>query len=131
MNDFYIGIITTVVVIAITELIRNSDKKLIGSLTLMGIAFIYIGFSWKDVPSLVYSILGVAVFFALAYWGYKKNFVFISIGLVLHGIWDIVFPLFSSTAPNGYGIFCLTIDVLLAIYFYRRIKLQYLHKVKK
>lgn len=122
MNDFYIGIITTVAVVVMIELLRNFDRRLIGSLTLTGIAFIYIGFSWADVPSLVSAILAVAVFFWLSYFGYKRNFVLVIAGLVLHGIWDIVFPLFSTTAPEGYGIFCLTVDLLLALYFFIRVK---------
>ncbi len=122
MNDFYIGIVTTLVVIGLVELLRNSDKQLIASLTLVGIPFIYIGFSWKDIPSLIFAVLSAGVFFALAYFGYKKNFMLIIIGLFLHGVWDIVFPFFSSMAPHGYDIFCSTIDFLLAIYFYLRIK---------
>jgi hypothetical protein len=122
MTDFYIGLATTLVVIGVVEMLRNSDKRLLASLTLVGIAFIYVGFSWAHVPSLVYVILGGSVFIALAYFGYKKNFMLIILGLLLHGIWDLVFPLFSSMAPKGYDIFCLTIDILLAIYFYLRLK---------
>src|SRR5258705_6282393 len=122
MKDFYIGIITTIAIIGLVEILRFLEKRLIGALTLVGIAFIYIGFSWNDILSLTYAILGVAVFFVLSYFGYKKNFILIIIGLILHGIWDILFPFFSSTAPEGYGIFCLTVDFLLAIYFYIRVK---------
>ncbi len=122
MNDFYIGIITTVLVIGLVETLKFLEKRLIGALTLVGIAFIYIGFTWHDAHSLMYAILGVAVFVALSYFGYKKNFILIIIGLILHGIWDILFPFISSTAPEGYGIFCLTIDILMAIYFYIRVK---------
>ncbi len=122
MKDFYIGIVTTIVVIALVEILRFLEKRLIGAFTLVGIAFIYIGFSWNDILSLSYAILGAAVFFILSYFGYKKNFILIIIGLILHGIWDILFPFFSSTAPEGYGIFCLTVDFLLAMYFYIRVK---------
>lgn len=122
MNDFYTGIVTTLVLIGLIEVLKYFDRRLIGSLTLVAIAFIYIGFSWKDTPSLIYSILSAAVFSALSYFGYKKNFILIITGLALHGVWDIVFPLFSSAAPHGYSIFCITIDILLAIYFYVRIK---------
>jgi uncharacterized membrane protein len=122
MNDFYIGLITTVAVIAITEGFRFLEKRLIGALTLVGIAFIYVGFSWHDIPSLLITIFGVAVFFALSYFGYKNNFMLIVIGLALHGVWDFIFPWFSSAAPEGYDVFCSTIDFLLAIYFYIRVK---------
>lgn len=122
MNDFYIGLITTVAVIAITEGLRFLEKRLIGALTLVGIAFIYVGFSWHDIPSLLITIFGVAVFFALSYFGYKSYFMLIVIGLALHGVWDFIFPWFSSAAPEGYDVFCSTIDFLLAIYFYIRVK---------
>ncbi len=122
MNDFYIGLITTVAVIVLVEVFRFLEKRFIGALTLTGIAFIYIGFSWSDVRSLIYAILGVAVFFALSYFGYKKNFILIILGLILHGVWDILFPYFSTAAPDGYDIFCMTIDFLLAVYFYIRVK---------
>ena len=122
MNNFYIGLITTVVIIGILEVFKFLEKRLIGALTLAGIAFIYIGFSWNDTPSLLFSIFGVAVFFPLSYFGYKNNFILIIIGFVLHGIWDLLFPFFSSTAPEGYDVFCLTIDFCLAVYFFLRIK---------
>lgn len=122
MNDLYIGIITTAAVIVVTELPLFLEKRLVGAMTLVGIAFIYIGFSWSDVPSLIYSILGVALFFTLAYFGYKKNFILVITGLLLHGIWDVLFPYLSSAAPEGYDIFCITIDILLAPYFYIRVR---------
>lgn len=122
MKDFYIGIITTILVIVLIELLRFLEKRLVGALTLVGIAFIYIGFSWYDIPSLTYAIVGTALFFGLSYFGYKWDFTLIIAGLVLHGIWDLLFPFISSAAPEGYDVFCATIDFLLAIYFYLRVK---------
>ena len=122
MNDFYIGLITTVAIIGLLEVFRFLEKRLIGALTLVGIAFIYIGFSWNDIPSLIFSIFGVAGFFTLSYFGYKNNFILVIIGLALHGFWDLLFPFLSKSAPAGYDIFCLTIDFLLAFYFYFRVK---------
>lgn len=122
MTDFYIGLITTLVIIALVEVLRFLEKRLVGALTLVSIAFIYIGFAWGDVRSLTYAIVGTALFFALSYFGYKWNFGLIILGLLLHGVWDILFPFFSPLAPEGYDIFCLTIDILLAFYFYLRVK---------
>lgn len=122
MNDFFIGIITTIIVVVLIELLRFLEKRLVGALTLAGIAFIYIGFAWHDIRSLVYAILGVALFFALSYFGYKKNFMLVIAGLILHGVWDILFPFVSQAAPKGYDVFCATIDFLLAVYFYIRVK---------
>lgn len=122
MNDFFIGLITTVTIIAILEIFKLLEKRLVAALILVGIAFIYVGFSWEDVSSLLLVTLGVIGFFSLSYFGYKRNFNLIVLGLVLHGIWDVVFPYFSSVTPVGYDIFCITIDFLLAIYFYLRVK---------
>lgn len=122
MNDFYIGIITTIAVIGLVEICRFLEKRLIAAFTLVGIPFIYIGFAWHDIPSLTIVILGAGLFVALAYFGYKWNFILIILGLILHGVWDMLFPYVSSVAPEGYDIFCLTIDVLLAGYFVVRVK---------
>jgi hypothetical protein len=122
MQDIYVGIITTVFVLGSVEILRFLEKRLIGALTLVGIAFIYIGFAWHDTLSLIYAILGVAVFVALAYFGYKKNFILVVIGLLLHGVWDMLFPMLSSAAPEGYDLFCITIDILMAVYFYFRVR---------
>ena len=118
MNDFLIGLAWTLGIIAFLEIFKSFDKRLIAAYTLMGIPFIYIGFSYHDTSSLIASILSVAFFVALAYYGYKKNFNLVSAGLALHAVWDLVFPLFSSMAPEGYDVFCITIDVLLALYFF-------------
>lgn len=122
MEDLYVGLATTTAVIILVELLRFLEKRLIGALTLVGIAFIYIGFTWSDTTSLIYAILAAAVFVAFSYFGYKQNFIWVIIGLVLHGVWDILFPLISEMAPDGYDIFCITIDVLLAVYFYFRVR---------
>lgn len=122
MNDFLIGLAWTIGIIAFLEIFRSFDKRLLAAYSLVGIPFIYIGFSFHDLPSLVASITAVAFFLALAYYGYKRNFYLVIAGLALHGVWDVVFPFFSSAAPEGYDIFCITIDVLLALYFLYRIK---------
>jgi hypothetical protein len=122
MKDLFIGLTTTAAIIILVEVFRFLEKRLIAALTLVGIPFIYIGFAWSDTTTLFYSILSTAFFVALAYLGYKKNFIYIVIGLVLHGVWDVLFPLISELAPDGYDIFCITIDVLLAVYFYFRVR---------
>lgn len=123
MNDFVMGLAWTIGIIGFLEIFSTFDKRLLAAYTLTGIPFIYIGFSFHDPPSLFASILAVGFFIALAYYGYKKNFYLVIAGLALHALWDLVFPLFSSMAPKGYDIFCITIDVLLALYFLFRIKI--------
>ena len=124
MKDIIIGIILCTIVIIFLESIRSLDKKLFGALTLVGIAFIYVGFAWNELLSLSIVIISVVAFVALAYYGQTKSFNLIVLGLLLHGVWDVVFPRFSSVVPEGYDIFCLTADVILAAYFYFRVRIR-------
>ena len=112
------------IVIIFLESVKSLDKKLFGVLTLVGIAFIYVGFAWTDLRSLIIVTISVVPFVALAYYGQTKSFNLIVLGLLLHGVWDVVFPRFSSVAPEGYDIFCVTADVILAAYFYFRVRIR-------
>ena len=124
MKDIIIGIILCTIVIIFLESVKSLDKKLFGVLTLVGIAFIYVGFAWTDLRSLIIVTISIVPFVALAYYGQTKSFNLIVLGLLLHGVWDVVFPRFSSVAPEGYDIFCVTADVILAAYFYFRVRIR-------
>lgn len=121
MIGFILGLCTTAAVIIFSEIFRKIDTKFYASLNLAVIPFIYIGFS-IDPHSLAVTVPGASLFLLFAYWGYKGNYLFTVVGLVLHGLWDVLFPHVSSVAPHGYDIFCITIDVLLALYFYLKLK---------
>jgi len=121
MTGFIIGLGITVAIIAFAEIFRKIDLKFFASLTLAVIPFIYIGFS-IDPYALMLTIPAASFFLMFAYWGYKKNYMLIVIGLALHGLWDVFFPHVSTVAPVGYDVFCFTIDVLLALYFYLKLK---------
>ena len=121
MTGFIIGLITTAAIISFAELSRKIDLKFFASLNLAVIPFIYIGFS-IDPYTLMLTVPAATFFLMFAYWGYQKNYLLIVIGLALHGLWDVVFPHVSTVAPHGYDIFCITIDVLLALYFYLKLK---------
>jgi hypothetical protein len=121
MMGFIIGLSTTAAIIAFAEILRKIDLKFFASLNLAVIPFIYIGFS-IDPHSLVLTIPGASFFLFFAYWGYKKHYMLTIAGLALHGLWDILFPHVSTVAPHGYDVFCITIDVLLALYFYLKLK---------
>ena len=121
MTGFIIGLITTAAIIAFAEIFRKIDLKFFASLNLAVIPFIYIGFS-IDPHSFILTILGASFFLFFAYCGYKKHFMLIVAGLALHGLWDVLFPHVSSVAPHGYDLFCITIDMLLAGYFWIKLK---------
>ena len=101
------------------EGVRSLDKKLFGAFTLVGIAFIYVGFAWTELRSLIIVTISVVPFVALAYYGQTKSYNLIVLGLLLHGIWDVVFPRFSSVVPEGYDLFCLTATYPCCIFLFQ------------
>ena len=121
MTGFIFGLSITAAIIAFAEIFKKIDLKFFASLNLAVIPFIYIGFS-IDPYTLMLTVPGASFFLMFAYWGYKRNYILTVIGLALHGLWDVVFPHVSTVAPHGYDIFCITIDVLLAFYFYLKLK---------
>lgn len=121
MTAFIIGLTTTTLVIVFAEIFRKIDLKFYASLSLAVIPFIYIGFSIHP-QSLILTVPAAIFFLLFAYLGYKTNYLFTVTGLALHGIWDVLFPHVSTVAPHGYDVFCITIDTLLALYFYFRLK---------
>ncbi len=121
MTAFIIGLSTTVAVIGIAECFRKMDLAFYASLNLAVIPFIYIGFS-VDLHTLILTVPAALFFLLFAYFGYKKSYLFTVTGLALHGLWDVFFPHVSAVAPHGYDVFCITIDVLLALYFYFKLR---------
>lgn len=121
MTGFIIGLITTATIIAFAEIFRKIDLRFFASLNLAVIPFIYIGFSIEP-HSLMLTVPGASLFLFFAYWGYKKNHMLTVAGLALHGLWDILFPHLGSVAPHGYDVFCFTIDILLALYFFLKLR---------
>jgi hypothetical protein len=121
MMGFILGLGISAAIIAFAEIFRKIDLKFFASLNLAVIPFIYIGFSIEP-HALMLTIPGALMFLMFAYWGYKRNYLLTVAGLALHGLWDIFFPVVSKVAPHGYDVFCLTIDVLLALYFYLKLR---------
>jgi len=123
VTSFIIGFIVSAAVIGFAEIFRSIDLKFYASLNLAVIPFIYIGFSIHP-QSLMLTIPTALLFILFAYLGYKKNYLFTVVGLALHGLWDVIFPFVSTVAPHGYDVFCITVDILLALYFYVKFRHQ-------
>lgn len=121
MTPFLIGLTVTAAVILFAEIFKKIDLKFYASLNLVAIPFIYIGFS-ISIQSLILTVPAALFFVLLAYLGYKKNYLFTVTGLALHGFWDVIFPYISTVAPDGYDVFCITIDLLIAAYFYFKLR---------
>lgn len=123
MQNIYLGIVFSGCTISVFEIFRISDKKLVAALLLTGIAYIYLGFNWFHLLPLTAVAISVVVFTMLSYIAYKKDDIrLISLGLLLHAVWDVICPHIGVHAPTGYDWFCIVFDIVLAFYFFYRLK---------
>lgn len=105
--------------------LRKLDEVTIYAFILVGIGYLYVGFTWSDTASLVICSVQALIFMLIAYFGMRNIYVLAG-GFFLHGIWDIIFGLFpvSSLIPPHYDLFCLSIDFVMGLYLilvgYRR-----------
>ncbi len=113
-----IGISSSLITILIFSLFKRVDKNTIYGLILMGIGFLYIGYTWTDINTVVISGVQALFFMSLAYLGIKKNYWYLVAGFILHGVWDFVYPFFASSdlLPPDYDYFCSTYDIIVGVY---------------
>ena len=113
-----IGISSSLITILIFYFLKRLNKNTIYGLILMGIAFLYIGYTWTNLDVAVISFMQALFFLPFAYLGIKKNVNFLIAGYFLHGIWDGVYPFLGSPdlLPPDYDYFCFTYDVIVAVY---------------
>jgi hypothetical protein len=118
MNATLIGLSSSTLTILIFYLLNRLDKRTVYGLILMAIGFLYIGYTWTDINTAIVSGLQALFFMSLAYFGIKKSYWFLVAGYFLHGIWDVLYPMFFNSAllPPDYDYFCITYDFIVAIY---------------
>ena len=118
MISFIAGLSSGLFLIALFIILKKYDKQLIYGLILTGIGFLYVGFTWSDLPSLIVTCIQAVIFLTLAYYGIKKSMYVLTLGFFLHGIWDLIYNVFDQPGliPPQYDVFCLTIDFVIGIY---------------
>jgi hypothetical protein len=118
MNSIVIGFLSGIVVILFIGLIKQLDKKIMYGLILSAIGFLYVGFTWSDLKSVIITAIQAVAFLFIAYYGIKKSMYLLASGYFLHGIWDLVYDLFpaSHLIPPHYDLFCLSIDFTMGLY---------------
>ena len=131
----FIGIILAFGSIILTKkYLSPTNEKRYYSLTLIPIAMIYIGFSYYygATDTLRVELIGVMIFSVFALLGQFVSLLFLIIGYLLHGSWDILHELFKdgiwhfspwTGVPIGYALFCLVYDFIIAVYIYKRWKI--------
>lgn len=118
MTATLIGITAAILQILAFELLKKMDKNSIYALTLAGIGFLYVGYTWTDISTAIIASIQAIVFVLIAYYGLVKNPYILATGYFLHGLWDIAYPFWGNTAllPPHYDWFCLSLDFTVGIY---------------
>lgn len=113
-----IGLISGILAIVIIAVLKGLDQRTTYGLVLTGIGFLYVGFTWSHVGSLVVTCIQALAFLFIANLGIRRNVYYLIAGFFLHGIWDLGYPLFSTTnlIPPHYDVFCLSIDFTMGSY---------------
>jgi len=118
MTSLIIGISSAMLLVLLLTKLKYFDGQLVYGIVLACIGFLYIGFTWTDLQSLIINALQALVFVVLAYFGIKRNIYILAIGYFLHGSWDILYNLLdeSGLIPPLYDLFCLSFDFTVGVY---------------
>jgi hypothetical protein len=113
-----IGILSGLLTILLVLIFKLIDKKTAYGLILSGIGFLYVGYVWTDLQSLIINSIQAIVFLLLGYYGIKKSIYILAIGYFLHGCWDLTYTFFreASLIPPHYDLFCSSLDFIIGIY---------------
>lgn len=129
MIPVIIGISSGLFIILLIGILNQLDKKIIYGLILTGIGFLYVGYAWTDLQTLIINSVQAVIFLLISYYGVKKSLYILAAGYFLHGSWDLVYGLFpgSNLIPPHYDLFCLSIDFTIGFYIlmikYRSLKM--------
>jgi hypothetical protein len=125
-----IGLSASLFTILLFTLLKRLDKNTVYGLILMGIGFLYIGYTWTDINTAMLSGVQALFFMTLAYLGIKKSYWYLVAGYMLHGVWDFLYPIFANPdlLPPDYDYFCFTYDVIVGLYL---LVLNYSKKTKQ
>lgn len=126
MKPIIIGIIGALAQILLFEFLKQFHKNSIYALTLAGIGFLYVGFTWTDIPTVIITSIQAIFFLLIAYYGLVKNTYILAAGYFLHGLWDIIYSFWGDTAliPPHYDWFCMSLDFTVGIYLVFKVMQQ-------
>ena len=118
MLPAFIGIVSGILAIIIIRFVKNLNNHTTYGLVLTGIGFLYVGYTWSHVESLVITAVQAIAFLLLANLGIRKNENYLVAGFFLHGVWDLIYPFIAkeNLIPPHYDIFCLSIDFTMGLY---------------
>jgi len=124
LTAFFVGVLVSVLIIIRFKKTRLEKNKFTYSLLLFSFPLYYLIFALYnfDFETASLELLGGGLFFFVALISLKLNvlykFSLLSIGYVLHGVYDITHNWFfiNKGAPIWWPEFCGAIDIVLGLY---------------
>ncbi len=118
MTATLIGVSAALFTILIVTVFKRLDRNVFYGLILSAIGFLYVGFTWTDITTVIINILQAIFFLLLAYFGIKKNSLFLIAGYFMHGLWDLMYNHIgnSDLIPPHYDFFCSTYDFIIGFH---------------
>jgi len=118
MKAALFGILIGIVAVIFIALLRGLERRTMYGLTLTGIGFLYVGFTWSDPLSLGINIFQAVFFVFLSYYGINKSTSVLIAGYFLHGLWDLAYTYMNlpTLRPPHYDLFCLAVDFTMGLY---------------
>jgi hypothetical protein len=118
MTALAIGIVSGLLIIGFIALFKNLNNASVYALILTGIGFLYVGFTWTDLPTAIACGFQAVAFLFIAYFASQKSLFYLGGGYLLHGLWDLAYPRFASPEllPPDYHLFCMAADFVIGFY---------------
>ena len=133
---FIIGIVVAIpgTILPTRKFLSPKAERAFYSLSLFPIALVNICFAYYygNLAALYAEIVGVMIFMFFALLGQLLASRILVIGYIAHTIWDLMHELFVAgigdhipwtQVPAGYAAFCLSYDLIIAAYIYKRASL--------
>lgn len=118
---FLAGLALTIALLIVSIWTGLAREKGVYPITLIAIALFYVVFAieWGNNNQIFLNAVIAGLFMLIAIVGYRISFTLIAFGLVLHGVFDLLYAFMgSSPAPHWWAPFCLAVDVLLGLFLF-------------
>ena len=114
-----IGIVVALGVIGLLRATGMDRDRASAPIALVAIALFYPVFAIEngDLADVIVHAAIVALFAALAIAGYKRGLAVVGVGMIAHGLFDLVMGYVDANpAPGWWAPFCLGMDMVLGIW---------------
>ena len=121
MLPLLIGAGLAIVLAVGARITRSDQERSFYPTVLMVIAAYYVLFAFMSGEAIVEEIAVAALFSTVAIAGGARLPVLVGVGIFLHGVFDVLHPLFivNSGVPAWWPAFCASVDILLGAWVIR------------